>query len=95
MSEPTPEPGGVIARIEQWVEAHVAPELGAAKADLERLLKFAEANAANGQAAANVILMLVKLVAPADMPATAALIEEAEKVAAEAVRIGEELLGKM
>lgn len=95
MSEPVPEAPapGFLGHIERWVQEHVAPELATIKADGERLIRFAEAHAANAQSLANVVLTAVKLIDPADAAAAAALIAEAERVAAEADRIAHEILG--
>lgn len=86
---------GLIAEVEQWVEQHVAPDVAKVKDDIEKVLEFAEAHAANVQSLANIVLTAVKLIDPADAPAAAALIAAAEKAVAEADRIAQELLGKM
>lgn len=95
MSEPTPEPGGIVAHVEHWVQEHVAPELQSVKADAERIVKFAEAHAANARALADLVVKLVQAADPSAAPAVAALVAEAEKIAAEAARIARELPGGM
>jgi hypothetical protein len=80
--------GHVIAHVEKWAEQHIAP-------DIARVLKFAEAHAANAQRVASLVLSLAQQFDPAAYPAVAAIVTEAEKTAAEAEKIAAELLGKM
>lgn len=93
MTETVPEPGGVIGHVEHWVQEHVAPELEAVKADAGNLIRFAEAHAANAEALAGLVVKLVQAADPSAAPAVAALVAEAEKIAAEAARIARELSG--
>jgi hypothetical protein len=98
---PAPEPGSpgfighIIDRVRSWFERDVVPRVVAVEGDLERVVKFAEAHAANAKQLADIVVGLVKTADPAAAPAVAELLAEAEKAAAEAVRIAEEFLHKM
>lgn len=95
------QPAGPLARIEQWTERHIAPDLAdirTAVAGLEnraeQALTCLEARAANAQQLAALLADVVKAVDPADATVAAALLSRAEAIAAEADRIAQELLAK-
>jgi hypothetical protein len=100
--EPPPPAAATPGHFEQWAAKHIEPLLRDLRDDLadarikaenaareaEKALALLAAHAANAEKAAALIAKLVAAADPSASPAVAALIPEAEKILAEAVRIG-------